>query len=172
MKESNKDIRHRTFSSSELASISGVSEATQRDWRRRGIERSQSKPGWKKYSVQDLAFFSIVKLLTSRGVVPRVASKLAKEASGVVLDLLIREEAHVRSKSKRKRKDPPERFVVAAGSKSKSENGDPAKWGFASIPKLNSFLRSSPDAIALVVVDLTRVADRILERVPSLISKK
>lgn len=175
MSQPNKGVRFRTFSSSELASISEVSASMQRDWRRRGIERKQRRPGWKRYSVQDVAFFLIVKLLTTRSVSPRVAAKLAKDASSVVLEVLIKEESKAYSRSKRRtrRAELTDRFVVAAGSKwaSTSDQKDPEVYGFASIARLNAFLRSSPDAIALVVVDLKRVADRILERVPSLITR-
>jgi DNA-binding transcriptional MerR regulator len=161
MSRPHNDEDFRTFSSSELASISGVSASMQRDWRRRGIERKQRLPGWKKYSIQDVAFFLIVKLLTIRGVSPRVAAKLAKDASAVVVEILMR-------KRRTQKADFMARFVVAAGSKSSSTSGekDPTEYGFASLAKLNSFIRNNPDAIVLVVVDLRRVADRILESIP------
>jgi MerR HTH family regulatory protein len=159
----------RTFSSAELASITGVSAATQRDWRRRGIERVSRSSGWKRYTVSDLAFYSIIKLLTARGVSLSVAAKLATEAFTRVFGLLVARKGAFQFQPRGRniweaKARPTDRFIVA--SESVGDPEDSRLSGFANFTALNSFFRNNPQAIAAVVVDLKRVVDRICECSP------
>jgi hypothetical protein len=159
----------RTFSSTELASITGVSAATQRDWRRRGIERVSRSSGWKRYTFADLAFYSIIKLLTARGVSLSVAAKLSSEAFTRVFGLLAARNDAIQFSPRgrniwKANARLTDRFIVA--SESVNDPEDFHVSGFANFTALNSFFRNSPQAIASVVVDLKRVVDRICECSP------
>lgn len=71
-------LEFRTFTASELGSITEVSPTTQRDWRRRGIERTERpSAGWNRYTFPDLAFFSTLRLLINVGVSASSAAQLA-----------------------------------------------------------------------------------------------
>jgi hypothetical protein len=163
----------RTFTASEVTSITGVSPSTQRDWRRRGIERIERPAvGWNRYTFPDLAFFLIVRLLTARGVSASLAAQLANDSFLRVLGLLTARQGAVQFSPPDRniwtaKTGPIERFVVAAVPEVAPDDREAVEvFGFANFSALNSFFRQSPQAIASVVIDLKRVVDRICDLVP------
>jgi DNA-binding transcriptional MerR regulator len=161
----------RTFTASEVASITGVSTTTQRDWRRRGIERSKKSSGWNRYTFIDLTFYSLAKLLLDRGVTASIAAQLAEEALLRSLQLLVANKDAVqfspRGRNVWTAKVPTERFIVAAAQDASSTPDTMFEiFGFANFSALNSFFRHNPRAIASVVIDLKRVVDKICELTP------
>ena len=163
----------RKFTASEVYSITGVSPTTQRDWRRRGIVRTQwPAEGWNRYTFPDLAFFLIVRLLTARGVAASIAALLANDSILRVWGLLMARRDAVRFNSPdrnilRIKGGPIDRFVVAALPPLAAHDDEGLRFlGFANLSALNSFFRQNPQAIASVIVDLKRVVDRICDLAP------
>jgi len=67
----------RTFSASEAENITGVSQATQRDWRRREFLQPISGGGRARHSLEDLIFLAALGALTKSGLPVSQAVELA-----------------------------------------------------------------------------------------------
>ena len=68
-----------TFTAGEAERITGVSTATQRDWRRRGFFHSEGD-GWTKYQLEDLGQLLVMRVLQDRGIGPSVSCHIARAA--------------------------------------------------------------------------------------------
>jgi hypothetical protein len=163
-------LYYRTFTASELASITEVSPSAQRDWRRRGIERTErAAAGWNRYTFPDLVFFSTLRLLINSGVAASSAAQLADYSVLPCLKLLTTRRGAVKFsppdlRKRAPKKIPIERFVVFGASESQANGQNaPVVSSVADLSALYSSLRHDP-RIASIVVDLKRVVDRICDR--------
>jgi DNA-binding transcriptional MerR regulator len=76
-----------TFMPSEAESITKVTQATVRNWRRAGyLERRQ---GHARYNIADLLVMTVMQELGARGVTPEYATKYASEAARAIFQSLI-----------------------------------------------------------------------------------
>lgn len=78
----------RDFKAGEAAEISGVSQALQRDWRRRGFLGDVGETGRVRFPLRDLAHLKVMKMLSDGGIGVKGASALARHASTAVLGAL------------------------------------------------------------------------------------
>jgi MerR HTH family regulatory protein len=69
-----------TFTAGEAERITGVSTATQRDWRRRGYLPS-GKNGWTQYETMELGSLASMGALQDRGIGPKVSRPIARSAA-------------------------------------------------------------------------------------------
>lgn len=79
----------REFSPSEVARVSGVSTALQRDWRRRGVIPGRSD-GWNRYSLDDVIRMTVMRAFTQSGISLETAEMVSGSAVLPVSDELVR----------------------------------------------------------------------------------
>jgi hypothetical protein len=157
----------RQFSSAEVEHITGVTQATQRDWRRRGFLSSIAGGGRAKYDLDDLIEIATLAALTQAGLPVSQAAQLAGLAILPVISNFLRWDdvyAFIGDEVSRDEKSKIlSRHVVGV-------SGDD-NWLFASLGrkepimgrtddlrKLDGGLRGSK---AAVIVDLTALAREI-----------
>jgi len=75
----------RTFTPQQAAEISGVSQETQRDWRRRGFLKKKPGGGWTAYDHLDLAKLMTMKTLSETGIDLSKAQKIADAAAWMIV---------------------------------------------------------------------------------------
>lgn len=68
------------FTAGEAERITGVSTATQRDWRRRKYLPA-GNDGWTQYDLHGLAHLLVMRVLQDRGIGPSVSSEIAEIAA-------------------------------------------------------------------------------------------
>jgi hypothetical protein len=78
----------RDFKAGEAAEISGVSQALQRDWRRRGFLGDVGETGRVRFPLSDVVHLKVMKMLSDGGIGVKGASVLASHASAAVLAAL------------------------------------------------------------------------------------
>lgn len=66
----------REFTPSEVAQVTGVSTALQRDWRRRGVIEGRSD-GWNKYKLSDVIKMTVMRAFTQSGISLETAEGLS-----------------------------------------------------------------------------------------------
>ena len=79
----------REYSPSEVAAVSGVSTALQRDWRRRGVIHGRSD-GWNKYDLSDVIRMTVMRAFTQSGIGLETAEALSGMAVLPVIATLSR----------------------------------------------------------------------------------
>jgi DNA-binding transcriptional MerR regulator len=70
----------RQFTPAEAAQITGVSSATQRDWRRHKLINGNGEGGWTKWDLSDLIRLSVMKLFSAAGMEVSKTGTLASMA--------------------------------------------------------------------------------------------
>jgi hypothetical protein len=85
--ESVKSLALATFTPSETEEITGVSQATQRDWRRRELTSFETRKGRKRFTSSDLAHLVVMNQLLPQ-VRPGVAYQLARMSCGDPISIL------------------------------------------------------------------------------------
>jgi len=88
MKFTVKTITHE-YSPSEVARVTGVSTALQRDWRRRGVIKGRSD-GWNKYDLSDVIRMTVMRAFTQSGISLDTANSVSSLAVLPVIDELAR----------------------------------------------------------------------------------
>jgi DNA-binding transcriptional MerR regulator len=73
-----KTLAVATFTPAETEEITGVTQATQRDWRRREMTSFPTRKGRKRFTSYDLAHLIVLNQLLANGVRPGVAYLLAR----------------------------------------------------------------------------------------------
>jgi hypothetical protein len=98
MTESVTSLALATFTPSETENITGVSQATQRDWRRRELTSFATRKGRKRFTTDDLAHLVVLNQLIPQ-VRPAVAYQLARMSCSGATKLLA-EQFYPRAKIK------------------------------------------------------------------------
>jgi hypothetical protein len=185
-----KIVQLATFTPGEAERITGVTRATQRDWRRRELTSMSTRTGWTRFTTRDLAHLIVLHRLMPI-IRPATAYSLARMSVLAPIAVLARDAYHdaaVRLAGEKKPLKGPEsvdRYAVAArlGGESaqyqrlKTKVGSLLASGFTTTDYFTTTdLNSLPDRIRehgshkqiplsyYIVVDLFDVAEQMRKR--------
>jgi hypothetical protein len=171
MAESVISLAQATFTPSEAETITGVSQATQRDWRRRELTSFRTRKGRKRFTTDDLAHLLVMDQLLPH-IRPAVAYHLARLACHGAMTLLAgayypRKNIKVDGEDI----DPAqvERFAIYCrwmdGRQARFfSTSDLNNMPYQQLSAPYQWLSSKTQIAFYVVVDLTQIADRLRQR--------
>jgi hypothetical protein len=166
MVESVKSLAVATFTPAEAEKVTGVSQATQRDWRRRELTSFETRKGRKRFSSYDLAHLIVVNQLLPQ-VRPAVAYLLARMSCSVPVSILADRaypSATIKLDGERLHRNDRRRFAVYCRFMEGLQAAYFTTSDLNMLPKESRKLQrtESKHAVAFyVIVDLFEIADQL-----------